>query len=48
MYKIFVILILFIYGCGYPNVNDVQIDNELSITYQETKDIKKLKDEFNK
>ena len=38
---------LFIYGCGYPDINDVPYEIELEITHEDRVNINKLKKEVN-
>ena len=47
MKKIILILSISLFSCNYPNINEIPDDIDLSITIEDIKNIKKLKDEIN-
>lgn len=47
MKKIIIILSFFIFGCNYPDIDDIPKNVNLEITYEDKKNIEKLKEQIN-
>ena len=45
--KFIVILCVIFYGCNYPDIDDIPEADDLKITYEDKKNLKKLKEEIN-
>ena len=46
MNKIIILMCLLLLGCGYPNINQIPNNLDLNITYEDRKNIEKLKKEI--
>ena len=47
MKKIIILLCFIIFSCNYPDIDDIPKDIDLEITYEDKKNINKLKEQIN-